>query len=106
MVWRVVLPMTESKQSVRSGTRIEIPVRLPCDCTAGGKNGGKTGGRAGMPLRSAQRECRPARADRARRANGAAHAIGRPSDGRQTAITVTDFVTRYGSSASGPPSEP
>lgn len=59
-----------------------------------------------MPLRSAQRECRPARADRTRRANGAAHAIGRPSDGRQTAITVTDFVTRYGSSASGPPSEP
>ncbi len=26
--------------------------------------------------------------------------------GRQTAITVTDFVTRYGSSASGPPSDP
>lgn len=25
---------------------------------------------------------------------------------RQTAITVTDFVTRYGSSASGPPSDP
>ncbi len=102
MVWCVVLPMTESKQSVRSGTRIEIPVRLPCECTTGGN----AGGRAGMPLRSAQRECRPARADRARRANGAAHAIGRPSDGSQTAITVTDFVTRYGSSASGPPSEP
>ncbi|PRH12250.1 hypothetical protein C6T61_03485 [Burkholderia multivorans] len=31
----------------------------------------------------------------------------RPSSNhRQTAITVTDFVTRYGSSASGPPSEP
>lgn len=27
-------------------------------------------------------------------------------DMRQTAITVTDFVTRYGSSASGPPSDP
>ena len=28
------------------------------------------------------------------------------SNDRQTAITVTDFVTRYGSSASGPPSDP
>lgn len=28
------------------------------------------------------------------------------SSDRQTAITVTDFVTRYGSSASGPPSDP
>ncbi len=26
--------------------------------------------------------------------------------GGQTAVTVTDFDTRYGSSASGPPSEP
>lgn len=42
---------------------------------------------------------------RVRTAQAAARTWSNAND-RQTAITVTDFVTRYGSSASGPPSEP
>lgn len=46
---------------------------------------------------------KPAASPRAPRQT-ATHA--QPRRNRQTAITVTDFVARYGSSASGPPSDP
>lgn len=87
----MALPMMELKQSIRSGTHSEMPSGLPFECTAGGKSWRGTGHAA-----------RPAPTARATPMAPRTRSI----DDRQTAITVTDFVTRYGSSASGPPSDP